>query len=52
MDSASHIERIKADGFTILERAIEPELVDALARYNTARINMATAVGEMQKFQL
>ena len=32
MDSASHIERIKADGFTIVERAIEPELVEALAK--------------------
>jgi ectoine hydroxylase-related dioxygenase (phytanoyl-CoA dioxygenase family) len=31
MDSASHIERINADGFTIVERAIEPELVEALA---------------------
>jgi ectoine hydroxylase-related dioxygenase (phytanoyl-CoA dioxygenase family) len=31
MDTASHIERIKADGFTIVERAIEPELVEALA---------------------
>ncbi|HEY1928620.1 MAG TPA: phytanoyl-CoA dioxygenase family protein [Caulobacteraceae bacterium] len=31
MDTASHIERIRADGFTIVERAIEPELVDALA---------------------
>ena len=31
MDTASHIERIKVDGFTIVERAIEPELIDALA---------------------
>jgi ectoine hydroxylase-related dioxygenase (phytanoyl-CoA dioxygenase family) len=31
MDTASHIERIRADGFTIVERAIEPELVEALA---------------------
>jgi ectoine hydroxylase-related dioxygenase (phytanoyl-CoA dioxygenase family) len=30
MDIASHVERIKADGFTIVERAIEPELVEAL----------------------
>jgi ectoine hydroxylase-related dioxygenase (phytanoyl-CoA dioxygenase family) len=30
MDIASHVERIKADGFTIAERAIEPELVEAL----------------------
>jgi ectoine hydroxylase-related dioxygenase (phytanoyl-CoA dioxygenase family) len=31
MDTAQHIERVRTDGFTIIEGAIEPDLVDALA---------------------
>jgi ectoine hydroxylase-related dioxygenase (phytanoyl-CoA dioxygenase family) len=31
MDTAAHIERIRKDGYTIIEDAIEPDLVDALA---------------------
>src|SRR5262245_55486465 len=30
MDTPSHLERIARDGYTILERVIEPELVSAL----------------------
>jgi ectoine hydroxylase-related dioxygenase (phytanoyl-CoA dioxygenase family) len=30
-DVASHVERIQRDGYTIVEHAVEPELVDALA---------------------
>ena len=30
MDAAAHIERIGKDGYTIIENAIEPDLVDAL----------------------
>ena len=28
---AAHVERIARDGFAIIERAIEPDLVDTLA---------------------
>jgi ectoine hydroxylase-related dioxygenase (phytanoyl-CoA dioxygenase family) len=31
MDTAAHVERIRKDGYTIMEDAIEPDLVDALA---------------------
>ena len=31
MDIAPHVERVRADGFTVIENAIEPDLVDALA---------------------
>lgn len=31
MDTARHVEAIARDGFTIIENAIEPDLVDALA---------------------
>ena len=30
-DVAAHLERIERDGYTVLERVIEPELVDGLA---------------------
>jgi ectoine hydroxylase-related dioxygenase (phytanoyl-CoA dioxygenase family) len=30
MDTQSHVERVRRDGFTIVENAIEPALVDAL----------------------
>lgn len=32
MDTARHVEAIARDGFTIVENAIEPDLVDALAQ--------------------
>lgn len=31
-DTSEHVARINADGYTIVEDAIEPELIDALAR--------------------
>ncbi|MBV8682923.1 MAG: hypothetical protein JO111_08625, partial [Caulobacteraceae bacterium] len=31
MNTAFHVDRIRTEGFTIVERAIEPELVEALA---------------------
>ncbi len=30
MDTAAHVERIRRDGFTVVENAIEPGLIDAL----------------------
>ena len=30
-DTRAHVERIARDGYTVLERAIEPALVDELA---------------------
>lgn len=32
MDVASHLERLSRDGYTIVENAIEPELIDELGR--------------------